>query len=185
MYISIDVLSVEIVFYDFYALFEFGLSDVSFSDGFSDFDISLFEGIFVIDVDEEFIAEAIECAVWECFDDADHKRRSNNVYFSKFVEEVLWPFFEKLSKGKEIEDAGMFVDDSVRAFMVIDEMIDAFYNEFLGVISKVAVIARGVEVEGVGDNLLAEFKETQLLDMVVVAGEYFFHLLVEGSVVAG
>lgn len=63
MYISIDVLSVEIVFYDFYALFEFGLSDVSFSDGFSDFDISLFEGIFVIDVDEEFIAEAIECAV--------------------------------------------------------------------------------------------------------------------------
>lgn len=98
---------------------------------------------------------------------------------------MLWPFFEKLSKGKEIEDAGMFVDDSVRAFMVIDEMIDAFYNEFLGVISKVAVIARGVEVEGVGDNLLAEFKETQLLDMVVVAGEYFFHLLVEGSVVAG
>ena len=98
---------------------------------------------------------------------------------------MLRPLLEELSEGQEIENARVFIYDSEGALMIIDEVVDGFNDVLLDLFSKVAVVVLGVEVEGVGDELRAEFEELELLDVAVVAVHDFLHFLVEGGVVAG
>ena len=98
---------------------------------------------------------------------------------------MLRPLLEELSEGQEIENARVFIYDSEGALMIIDEVVDGFDDVLLDLFSKVAVVVLCVEVEGVGDELRAEFEELELLDVAVVAVHDFLHFLVEGGVVVG
>lgn len=98
---------------------------------------------------------------------------------------MLRPFFEELPEGQEVEDAGVFIDDGVGTFTIIDEVIHGLNDVLLNLFSEVAVVVLCVEMEGIGNELLAELEDLELLDAVVVAVEYLLHFLVEGGVVVG
>jgi hypothetical protein len=69
--------------------------------------------------------------------------------------------------------------------MVIDEVIHGLNDVLLSLFSEVAVVVLCVEMKGIGDELLGELEDLELLDAVVVAVEYLLHFLVEGGVVVG
>lgn len=97
---------------------------------------------------------------------------------------MLWPFFQEPSKGKEVENAGMLVDDSEGILLIIDIMIDLFDDILLYFLSEITLILLSIENESVRYGGLSIIEDVELLDVGIVAVEDFFHFLVKSRVIA-
>ena len=62
LYIGIDVLSIEFIGDDLYAVFECLCFADGLPDGFQDLGVVVLDGQFVLHILEDLVAEAVECA---------------------------------------------------------------------------------------------------------------------------